>query len=41
MSGDSVNEVYSIDGRIIHGVKSIEELQRGIYIINRRKVVVL
>lgn len=34
-------EVYTIDGRAIRSVESLSELQRGVYIVNRRKVVIL
>ena len=35
---ESISEVYTIDGRRLHAVQSLSDLPRGIYIINRRKV---
>ena len=37
---ESISEVYTIDGRRLHAVQSLSDLPRGIYIINRRKVMV-
>lgn len=38
--GDSSFEVYTIDGRALRSVQSQQELPRGVYIINRRKVLI-
>ena len=35
-----INDIYTIDGRRLHSVGSLSDLPRGIYIINRRKVMV-
>ena len=37
---ESISEVYTIDGRRLHAVQSLSDLPRGIYIVNRRKVMV-
>ena len=33
-------EVFTIDGRRLHGVQSTSDLPRGLYIINRRKTAI-
>ena len=40
VASESISEVYTIDGRRLHAVQSLSDLPRGIYIINRRKVMV-